>query len=149
MQEAVVEQRTAAAFGCLVLRPRGRPGGPSKRETMKKGVPVSPGVAVAHAYCVDVVLARREPLKLDEAALSGEISRFDRACAAATEELDAIVARVSRQLGEEEAAIFRAHRLLMRDPAFLGKIKSIILHRHVDAPTALHDTLDPREIARW
>lgn len=109
---------------------------------MKKGVPVSPGVAVARAYCVDEVLARREPLKLDEAALSGEISRFDRACAGAAAELDAIVARVSQQLGEEEAAIFRAHRLLLRDPAFIGKVKSIILRRHVDAPTALHETLE-------
>jgi phosphoenolpyruvate-protein phosphotransferase len=109
---------------------------------MKKGVPVSPGVAVARAYCVDEVLARREPLQLDEAALSGEISRFDRACAGAAAELDAIVTRVSRQLGEEEAAIFRAHRLLLRDPAFLGKVKSIILHRHVDAATALHETLE-------
>ena len=27
---------------------------------MKKGVPVSPGIAVARAYCVDEVLARRE-----------------------------------------------------------------------------------------
>ena len=109
---------------------------------MKKGVPVSPGVAVARAYCVDEVLARREPLKLDEAALSGEISRFDRACAAAAEELDAIVTRVSQQLGEEEAAIFRAHRLLLRDPAFLAKVKTTILNRHVDASTALHETLD-------
>ena len=109
---------------------------------MKKGVPVSPGVAVARAYCVDEVLARREPLKLDEAALSGEISRFDRACAAAAEELDAIVTRVSQQLGEDEASIFRAHRLLLRDPAFVGKVKSIILNRHVDASTALHETLE-------
>jgi phosphoenolpyruvate-protein phosphotransferase len=109
---------------------------------MKKGVPVSPGVAVARAYCVDEVLARREPLKLDEAALSGEISRFDRACAAAAEELDAIVARVSKQLGEGEAAIFRSHRLLLRDVAFIGKVKSLILHRHIDASTALHETLE-------
>jgi phosphoenolpyruvate-protein phosphotransferase len=109
---------------------------------MKKGVPVSPGVAVARAYCVDEVLARREPLQLDEGALSGEISRFDRACAGAAEELDAIVTRVSQQLGEDEASIFRAHRLLVRDPAFVGKVKSIILRRHVDASTALHETLE-------
>jgi phosphoenolpyruvate-protein phosphotransferase (PTS system enzyme I) len=109
---------------------------------MKKGVPVSPGVAVAHAYCVDEVLARREPNQLDIAALSGEINRFDRACAAAAEELDAIVARVSRQVGEDEAAIFRAHRLLLRDPSLVGKVKSAILNRHVDAATALHDALD-------
>jgi phosphoenolpyruvate-protein phosphotransferase len=108
---------------------------------MRKGVPVSPGVAVARAYCVDEVLARREPLNLDETALSGEITRFDRACAAAAEELDAIVARVSQQLGEEEAAIFRAHRLLLRDPAFISKVKSHILNDHVDASTALHEAL--------
>src|SRR6516225_2664032 len=89
---------------------------------LRKGVPVSPRVAVAHAYCVDEVLARREPLHLDRAALSGEVARFDRACAAATRELDAITERVSRQVGEEEAAIFRAHRTLIRDPALVNKI---------------------------
>jgi phosphoenolpyruvate-protein phosphotransferase len=109
---------------------------------MKKGVPVSPGVAVAHAYCVDEVLARREAHQLDVAAVSGEINRLDRACAAAADELDAIVARVTKQVGEEEAAIFRAHRLLLRDPALVGKVKTAILDRHVDAATALHDTLD-------
>src|SRR5579884_443857 len=82
---------------------------------MRKGVPVSPGVAVARAYCVDEVLARREPHYLDVAALSDEVSRFDSACAAAAQELDAIVTRVRDQVGEEEAAIFQAHRLLLRD----------------------------------
>src|SRR5829696_5237282 len=32
---------------------------------MKKGVPVSPGVAVAYAFCVDQVLARHEPYHID------------------------------------------------------------------------------------
>src|SRR5438067_147448 len=72
---------------------------------MKKGVPISPGVAVARAYCVDQVLLRREPSQLDTAALSAEVSRFDAACAAAGRELDAIVERVTRQVGEAEAAI--------------------------------------------
>src|SRR5205823_5483027 len=109
---------------------------------MRKGVPVSPGVAVARGYCLDEVMARRDPQKIELAAVSSEVARFDRACAAAAEELDAIVARVSQQVGEEEAAIFRAHRLLLRDPALLGKVKTIILDRHVDARTALQETLD-------
>jgi phosphotransferase system enzyme I (PtsI) len=109
---------------------------------MRKGVPVSPGVAVARAYCVDEVLARSEPQYLDAAALSGEINRFDSACAAAAQDLDAIVARVSKEVGEEEAAIFRAHRLLLRDPALVTKVKSAILNRKVDARTALHEVLD-------
>src|SRR5947209_3097523 len=109
---------------------------------MMKGVPVSPGVAVARAYSVDQVLARREPHYLDAAVLSDEVRRFDAACTAAAAELDAIVTRVSRQLGEEEAAIFRAHRALLRDPNLITKVKSAILARHVDAGSALHDVVD-------
>jgi phosphoenolpyruvate-protein phosphotransferase (PTS system enzyme I) len=109
---------------------------------MKKGVPVSPGIAVARAYCVDEVLARRDSHHLEVASLSDEAARFDRACTSAAAELDAIVARVTRQVGEKEAAIFQAHRLLLRDPALIHKVKSLIAHRRVDARTALHEVLD-------
>jgi phosphoenolpyruvate-protein phosphotransferase (PTS system enzyme I) len=109
---------------------------------LKKGVPVSPGVAVARAYVVDEILARHAPGKLDLAAVSGEVSRFDNACAAAARDLDAIVARVGQQVGDQEAAIFQAHRLLLRDPALITKVKSAILDRHIDAHTALQETLD-------
>jgi phosphoenolpyruvate-protein phosphotransferase len=109
---------------------------------MLKGVPVSPGVTVARAYCVDPVLAPREPNQLDVARVSEEINRFDSAVHAAGQELDAIVARVCQQLGEEEAAIFRGHRLMLRDPALIGKVKTAIHNRHIDARSALHEVLD-------
>ena len=109
---------------------------------MKKGVPVSPGVVVARAYCVDEVLGRREAQIVDEAAVAGEISRFEGACAAAAEELDAIVARVSKQVGEDEASIFRGHRLLLRDPALITKVTQTIRKKRVDARSALHEALD-------
>jgi phosphoenolpyruvate-protein phosphotransferase len=109
---------------------------------MRKGVPVSPGVAVARAYCVDEVLARRETQFLEVGALSEEVRRFEAACAGAAQELDAIVSRVSKEVGEQEAGIFRAHRQLLRDPALVVKVKTAILNRHVDARTALHEVLD-------
>jgi phosphotransferase system enzyme I (PtsI) len=109
---------------------------------MVKGVPVSPGIAVARAFCVDEVLAPREPQYLEVDLLSEEITHFDSAVGAAALELDAIVARVSQQVGEEEAAIFRGHRLLLRDQTFIAKVKSAILHKRVDARTALHDVLE-------
>jgi phosphoenolpyruvate-protein phosphotransferase len=109
---------------------------------MKKGVPVSPGVAVARAYLVDPVLARHEPYQLDANGLSGEISRFERACAAVTRELDETIARVSKQVGDDEAAIFRAHRQLIRDPSLVHKVKALICERKIDASSALHATLD-------
>jgi phosphoenolpyruvate-protein phosphotransferase len=110
---------------------------------MRKGVPVSPGVAVARAYCLDEVLDHREPRRqLDAADLSSEVARFERACAVVAQELDSTIHRVTQQVGEDEAGIFRAHRLLLRDPALLGKVKSAIVNRHVDARTAVFEVLD-------
>ena len=109
---------------------------------MLKGIAVSPGIAVARAFCVDVVLAQREPQYLNAAALSDEVARFDAACHAAGEEIDTIVVRVRQQLGEDQAAIFQGHRLLLRDPTLIGKVKAGILHRHLDARSALHEVLE-------
>ena len=112
---------------------------------MKKGVPVSPGIAVARAYCVDHVLVRLAPHHLDIGAVSAEVSRFDEACAAAAHELDALIAKVAQQIGEEEAAIFRAHRLLLRDPALSAKVKATIRDKQIDAASALQQVLDAYE----
>jgi phosphoenolpyruvate-protein phosphotransferase (PTS system enzyme I) len=112
------------------------------KNPMRQGVPVSPGVVVARAYCLDSALLRREPRHLDPTALPAEINRFAGACAAAIHELDGLIARVTQQLGPEEAAIFSAHRSLLRDPVLTGKVKAAILNRQVDARTALQDVLD-------
>src|SRR5579872_4683585 len=112
---------------------------------MKKGVPVSPGIAVARAYCIDHALARHEPYHLSTASLSDEVSRFDEACAAATRDLDALIAKVARQIGEDEAAIFRAHRLLLRDPTLSAKVKATIRDKQIDAASAVQLVLDDYE----
>src|SRR5262245_32164791 len=109
---------------------------------MMKGVSVSPGVAIARVYRIDEVMARQNPTVLDPAALPGEVNRFENACAAAAAELDGIIARVAREVGEQEAAIFRAHRLLLRDPALIGKVTNTILQKGMDAASAVQGTLD-------
>ena len=109
---------------------------------MKKGVPVSPGVTVARAFCMLEVLVKREPYLLEPDSIAAEISRLDQACTQAMEELDKIVERVSSQVGEDEAAIFRAHRLLLRDPALINKVKNVIRAHQRDAASALRETLD-------
>jgi phosphotransferase system enzyme I (PtsI) len=108
---------------------------------MRKGVPVSPGVAVARAYCLSDGLALGEPQYLEANDLSNEVKRFADACAAAAQELDRLIARVSQEVGQDEAGIFRGHRALLRDPALIGKVKTAILKRHVDARTALQEAL--------
>jgi phosphoenolpyruvate-protein phosphotransferase len=109
---------------------------------MKRGVPISPGVAVGRAYCLNDGVSAHTQAPLDDTAVAMEINRLEGACAAAVQELDNLIARVSSQVGEEEAAIFRAHRLLVRDPALLGKVKSAIRQRRLDARTALQEALN-------
>ena len=104
---------------------------------MIHGIAISPGVAVARAYRVDDALSRHDPTILDAAVLSDEVARFEAACAAVAADLDATVARVSTQVGESEANIFRAHHQLLRDPSFLSKVTHLILTDKLDAHTAL------------
>ncbi|HJZ92599.1 MAG TPA: phosphoenolpyruvate--protein phosphotransferase [Gemmataceae bacterium] len=113
---------------------------------MIKGVPVSPGVAVARAYRIDEVLARHDPTILDAAALSAEVTRFDQACDAVAAELDHTIERVCQELGEESAGIFRAHRMLIRDPAFIAKVKGFILNQQLDATSALQRALEEYDV---
>jgi phosphotransferase system enzyme I (PtsI) len=109
---------------------------------MRKGLPVSPGVAVALAWCMGEALPCLEPHRPGKALLpSEEVRRFENGCDRAVQGLDTVIARVTSQVGEEEAAIFRAHRLLLRDPALLGKVKSAILDQHLDASAALRKVL--------
>ena len=91
---------------------------------------------------MDEILTRRDPQNVEAAAISDEVKRLDAACGRAAKDLDAIISRVSSQVGKDEAAIFRAHRLLVKDPALIGKVKSLIVTRQVDARTALHEVLD-------
>ncbi|MGH7170361.1 MAG: phosphoenolpyruvate--protein phosphotransferase, partial [Gemmataceae bacterium] len=67
---------------------------------------------------------------------------FERACAAVARELDASIERVSQQVGEDEAAIFRAHRLLLRDPTLSTRVKTAVLERKIDAAAALREILN-------
>ena len=113
---------------------------------MLRGVPISPGVAVARAFRLDPALARHSPGLLDAAALSSEAARFDQACDAVAAELDRTIDRVRREVGEDSADIFRGHRAILRDPAFVAKVKSFILNDHLDAITSLNRTLEEYDL---
>ncbi|MBO0699624.1 MAG: phosphoenolpyruvate--protein phosphotransferase, partial [Zavarzinella sp.] len=107
---------------------------------------ISPGVAVARAFRLDPALARHSPGLLDAAALSSEAARFDQACDTVAAELDNTIDRVRKEVGEDSADIFRGHRAILRDPAFVAKVKSFILNDHLDAITSLNKTLEEYDL---
>src|SRR5438094_971894 len=108
-----------------------------KLKSMYKGVPVSPGVAVARAHRLDEVPLRGAAGKpLDAADLSAEAARFEQACAAAAQELDDVVERLKQSSADDQSAIFQAHRQLLRDPSreppLVAKVKAIIFTKKID-----------------
>jgi phosphoenolpyruvate-protein phosphotransferase (PTS system enzyme I) len=104
---------------------------------MRKGIAISPGVVVAKAYRTDEVFALRPSVPSDKANATVELARLDQACDVVVGELDHVIERVAREVDADAAAIFHAHRLLVRDPALLSKVKGFILNQEMDAPTAL------------
>jgi phosphoenolpyruvate-protein phosphotransferase len=109
---------------------------------MQRGLPLSPGVAVARAYCLGQRPAPGESQPLEDDALPAEVGRFETASAAAVRDLDETIARVAGQLGEDNTAILRAHRRLLLDPTLLNKVRAVIRDGRLSAPDALHRVLD-------
>lgn len=108
---------------------------------MYRGVAVSPGVVVAPAYCLDEVFARTHEGELTPADAAKELACFDLACEESAVDLRALIEKVSFEIGEKESGIFQAHLLMLRDRAFLGKVKTLIVDRACSASTALAEAI--------
>ncbi|WP_332646958.1 phosphoenolpyruvate--protein phosphotransferase [Lysinibacillus sp. 54212] len=100
------------------------------------GLAVSSGVAIANAYCLvepDLSFEQRTITNTD-----GEIGRFQQAVGQAKLELQEIQALAEKKFGEEEAAIFAAHLLLLEDPEFIDGI-ILKIQSGLNAEYALHE----------
>lgn len=71
------------------------------------------------------------------ADLDTELSRYERACGAAEEELDALYEKACVQAGKENAAIFRVHSLMIRDEDFRNFVVRMIAEQGVNAEEAV------------
>jgi phosphotransferase system enzyme I (PtsI) len=109
---------------------------------MRKGIGVSPGVAVGTAYCIHEVFVTPDTKRLGEDEALAELARYDQARDRTAAELHALHQKVSSQVGDEEAAIFQVHESILRDPAFTAKIRGWIVDERQTAPSALHRLLE-------
>ncbi len=108
---------------------------------MKKGIGVSPGVAVGTAYCIHAIFYEPGTQSLDDAQVVEELERYERALERTRGDLHALYEKVASQVGPEEADIFRAHESILRDPAFAGKARNYIVSQRQTAEAALHHVL--------
>ena len=104
---------------------------------MRKGIGVSPGVAVGTAYCINEIFVTPDARRLDEGEVLAELARFDAARTKTAGDLHALFQKVATQVGPQEAAIFRVHESILLDPTFTTKVRTWIVDERATAPAAL------------
>jgi len=105
---------------------------------MRKGIPVSPGVAVGTAYCLHEIFVNPDTKRLEDREVTGELARYETARDKAAADLHALQRKVESQVSHEAAAIFTVHESILYDAAFSKKIRHWIAEERMPAPAALH-----------
>lgn len=111
-----------------------------------EGRGVAPGIAIGRAVTLQTRPREIYRFALDgDAAVEEEIRRFDEAREVTAEELAALRGQVDGELGEDLAAIFEAHQLLLHDDAFGGRVRERIRKERYNAEWAVQKTVEELE----
>ena len=108
--------------------------------SMLKGIAASSGVAVAKASFLVQPDLPFETVPVEN--IENEEARLDAALAAAQSELQIIKDKAVDSLGEEAAAVFDAHMMVLADPDMTAQIKATIESKKVNAEAALKEITD-------
>jgi len=108
---------------------------------MRRGIAVSPGVAIGTAYVIHEIFVNPDTKRLEDSEVTAELANYEYARDKATAELRALEIKVESQVGHDEASIFTVHQAILRDAAFTNKIRSWIVDERMTSPAALHRLL--------
>src|SRR5712692_3938865 len=93
---------------------------------IKRGIPVSPGVAIGPALVLDTELFRIPKRSIRENGIKEEVARLHQALSAAAAEAREHQEAITEKLGRQYGAIFGAHALMIEDATLAGEIESLI-----------------------
>lgn len=105
-----------------------------------QGIAASSGIAIAKAYRLIEPDLTFEKKSIDD--VEQETKRLDEAIATSINELETIQKNAEKEMGAEEAEIFNAHILVLKDPELIHPIKDKIRSEKVNAEQALKETTD-------
>jgi phosphotransferase system enzyme I (PtsI) len=115
-------------------------------EIRLKGVPISPGVAVARVCLFnDQRHSRLTPATVAQEDLEREIERLQRALEEAAARLSLVRDRVGREVGPAEAEIFTAQIMMLGDNTLHGKMIAAIRGERAGAELAVTSVMDAYE----
>jgi phosphotransferase system enzyme I (PtsI) len=101
------------------------------------GVAVSAGITIGHAHLVSSARLEAAHYEISEAAVPGEIFRFDAAIARARQELSAIEGQISGDAPAEFGAFINLHRMILADSSLSQAPRELIRERRYNAEWAL------------
>lgn len=116
---------------------------PDSRLAMRTvhGLGVSAGVAIGRAVCLETRAVDIYRIPIDEEEVPAEIERLHEAVRRTESEIRRSRDRAA-DLGEELAAIFDAHVLMLADSSFLERIEAGIRRERVNAEWVVHRTTE-------
>lgn len=106
-----------------------------------QGIAVSPGVAIGEALVMDHEGFRIPRRFVARDAVHAELERLDNALEAAAAEIAKNRDTVSRELGEEYAAVFSAHLQMLRDPRLRSEVDEMIREQNYSPEYAVSRAL--------
>jgi len=93
---------------------------------IKRGIPVSPGVAIGPALVLDTEWFRIPQRFIEGDHLADELQRLKHALGVAAEEARGHQQAVNSKLGRQYGAIFEAHALMIEDPSLSREIEGLV-----------------------
>ena len=109
---------------------------------MISGIPASPGIVFGKALVLKEEKIVLDMQKIKDSQVDEEIARFFAGREAAVEQLNSIKERAYQSLGEEKAAIFEGHLMILEDEELEEEIIDYIRSNHVNAAVAANVVID-------
>lgn len=105
-----------------------------------KGIGASPGVVIGKA------LIKREPKievnKKEIQNVEAELKRLKDARERSKKDIEKLYERTLKEIGQKEAQIFEAHKMIIDDPEYFGSVENKIKDNKVNAEWALKEITD-------
>jgi phosphotransferase system enzyme I (PtsI) len=108
---------------------------------IKRGIPVSPGVALGPALVLEMEGVRIPRRFIDKAQIQQEVARLREALTAAVADAHANRDAITEKVGKQYGAIFAAHALLIDDPELIREIDQLITQKNHSAEYAVSKTM--------
>jgi phosphoenolpyruvate-protein phosphotransferase len=109
---------------------------------MISGIPASPGIVFGKALVLKEEKIVLDTQKIKDSQIENEIARFYAGRDATVEQLNSIKDRAYQSLGEEKAAIFEGHLMILEDEELEEEIIDYLRSNHVNAAVAANVVID-------